>query len=115
MTGNVKPRYCNQVDGMGNGCSESWWVGGNYGASVCRNPAHHDPKPKEKPVSKPERSANSRAKVYEAIERAMAKYPDMRVGQLLVNAFPVVPDIFYVEDELVAKKIDAYVEANHAR
>ena len=36
-------RFCNQRDGMGNGCRNSWWSGGNYGGSLCRNPAHHDP------------------------------------------------------------------------
>ena len=34
--------YCNQRDGMGNGCTDSWWSGGNYGGSLCRNPNHHD-------------------------------------------------------------------------
>lgn len=31
-------RFC-QVD-----CEDSWWIGGNYGASVCRNPNHHRPR-----------------------------------------------------------------------
>lgn len=34
--------FCNQRDGMGNGCSDSRWTGGNYGGSLCHNPAHHD-------------------------------------------------------------------------
>ena len=37
--------FCNQADAMGNGCSDSWWTGGNYGGSLCRNPAHHDKQP----------------------------------------------------------------------
>ena len=36
--------FCNQADSMGNGCSDSWWTGGNYGGSLCRNPNHHDAK-----------------------------------------------------------------------
>ena len=35
-------RFCNLRDGMGNGCKDSWWSGGNYGGALCRNPYHHD-------------------------------------------------------------------------
>lgn len=43
-----RARFCNQADAMGNGCSDSWWIGGNYGGSLCRNPAHHDAPAPEK-------------------------------------------------------------------
>ncbi len=39
----AKPQYCNQADPMGNGCKDSWRVGGNYGSDVCKNPDHHGP------------------------------------------------------------------------
>lgn len=32
-----RARFCH----FGDGCSESRWVGGNYGSPVCHNPAHH--------------------------------------------------------------------------
>lgn len=35
-----KPGGCYQQDPMGNGCPDSWWVGGNYGHPVCKNPLH---------------------------------------------------------------------------
>lgn len=41
-------RFCNHADAMGNGCSDSWWTGGNYGGSICRNPAHHESPTQEK-------------------------------------------------------------------
>jgi hypothetical protein len=31
---------CYKNDPMGNGCKDSWWVGGNYGHPVCKNPLH---------------------------------------------------------------------------
>lgn len=34
-------KFCQQTDAMGNGCKDSWWVGGNYGSAVCENPDHH--------------------------------------------------------------------------
>lgn len=37
----ARARPCRQLDGMGTGCSESTWIGGNYGMSVCHNPEHH--------------------------------------------------------------------------
>ena len=41
----IRARFCNE-----GGCKDSWHVGGNYGAEVCRNPEHHDPEnePKRK-------------------------------------------------------------------
>lgn len=42
-----KARFCNQAGPMGDGCGDSWWIGGNYGGSVCRNPNHHEAKPDE--------------------------------------------------------------------
>ena len=37
-------RFCN----YGDGCKDSWHVGGNYGSPVCRNPAHHKAKEQTK-------------------------------------------------------------------
>ena len=44
-----KPHGCNRLDGMGNGCRDSWWTGGNWGVAMCYNMAHHDREP-EKPA-----------------------------------------------------------------
>lgn len=56
-----------------------------------------------------DRSVNSRKQLYAAIERAMAKFPDLRVGQLLCNAFAQPePQVYYVEDVDLAAKIDLY-------
>lgn len=38
-----KAKFCHH----GDGCSESWHVGGNYGSPVCKNPAHHVAPPEE--------------------------------------------------------------------
>lgn len=57
----------------------------------------------------PERSANSRARLYDAIERAARAFPDSRVAQILVNAAPM-PDIFHFEDDQLAQFIHKYVD-----
>lgn len=61
-------------------------------------------------------SAESRALVYAAIERAMTKFPDLRIGQLFENAESgAVANLFYIENAELAKAIDQYVEDNRAR
>ena len=64
-------------------------------------------------MSNPDRSKESRQRLYTAIEGAMQVFPDTRVAQLLVNAAPTV-DIFHFEDDQLAALINSYV-AQHKR
>ena len=54
------------------------------------------------------RNPASRQLVYRAIEIAMAKYPDMRLGQLLSNVCFAKEDIFNIEDDDLALTILEY-------
>jgi len=60
---------------------------------------------------KRERTVNSRARLYEAIERAANAFRDVRVGQILVNAAPTA-DIYNFEDDELTKFINDYVDQN---
>ena len=45
----------------------------------------------------------------ESIVNVMAKHPELRLGQLLVNAINIqqpCPDIFHVEDNVLAEKLN---------
>lgn len=64
-------------------------------------------------MSKPERNAVSRGRLYAAIEEAMYVFPDTRVAQLISNAAPGM-DIFHFEDDQLAALINSYV-AQHKR
>lgn len=46
--GTQKARYCDR-----GGCRDSWWVGGNYGSPVCRNPEHYKGSAEEAQESRP--------------------------------------------------------------
>jgi hypothetical protein len=44
-----------------------------------------------------------------SIANAMAKYPELRLGQLFVNALStpqLCPELFYVEDTILAEKLN---------
>ena len=41
--------------------------------------------------------------VLDAIRKVQAKYPDLRVGQIVANAHPM--DLFYTEDDVLARMI----------
>ena len=56
-----------------------------------------------------ERNENSRARLYAAIERAAAAFPNSRVAQILVNAASAV-DIYHFEDDELAKFVNSYVD-----
>ena len=59
-------------------------------------------------VKHPERDVSSRWDVYAAIEETLAKYPSMRIGQLLSNMAHDVEDLFYKENRDLAKIIRKY-------
>ncbi|WP_448247835.1 hypothetical protein [Thalassotalea agariperforans] len=45
----------------------------------------------------------------ESIVNVMAKYPELRLGQLLVNAMPLeqpCPELFYIEDDELVKRLN---------
>ena len=52
-------------------------------------------------------------KAIQALQRAVADFPHLRVGQVIENAMLTVPggipaDLFYIGDEALAKALDAY-------
>lgn len=55
----------------------------------------------------PDRSAASVERVLSAIREAMARNPDWRVGQLVVNANGG-DDPFYIENDALAHKMDTF-------
>jgi len=47
----------------------------------------------------------------ESIANVMAKYPELRLGQLLVNAINIqqpCPELFHIEDDVLAEKISQF-------
>lgn len=60
-------------------------------------------------MSKNERTQESRSRLYAAIERAAAAFPNSRVAQILVNAASAV-DIYHFEDDELTKFVNSYVD-----
>lgn len=61
-------------------------------------------------------SVTKRYKAVQALRRALAKFPNHRVGQLIDNAMwseakDDRPGLFYIGDDELAKVLDAYVKA----
>lgn len=56
-------------------------------------------------MPKSDRSPESVERVFEAIRRVHAKYPDLRVGQILYNAF-YPDDGFNIENDAVVRCLD---------
>ena len=52
--------------------------------------------------------------MFDKIRKIWYRYPDLRLGQLLVNVIPVTNpahyDPFYIEDEDLMKLLDRYLE-----
>lgn len=61
-----------------------------------------------------DRSPESRAELYAAIERAAAKFPDLRVGQIISNAIArdddTTCDPFHYEDRKLTARINAWID-----
>jgi hypothetical protein len=60
---------------------------------------------------------DSRQQLLESITNALLKYPELRLGQLLINAMSIPqlcpeifhaesPELFYVEDDILAEKLN---------
>lgn len=60
-------------------------------------------------TGKPDRSKASRERLYKAIEVAMEKFPDLRVGQLFSNLAISKNDLYYIEDDQIALAVYSYV------
>lgn len=43
------------------------------------------------------------------IEDALNAFPELRIGQLIVNVLPPDKDLFYISDEELMKAIENYV------
>lgn len=43
-------------------------------------------------------------KILEEVKRVWEKYPDLRLGQLLLN-IPISGDIYYIEDEQLIREL----------
>lgn len=44
-------------------------------------------------------------KTLKEIERLWVQYPDLRLGQLLINCYVNDTDLYYIEDEQLIKKL----------
>lgn len=54
---------------------------------------------------------DAKQQLLESIVNVMAKYPELRLGQLLINAMNLqqpCPEIFHIEDEALAEKINLF-------
>ena len=50
-------------------------------------------------------------KILKEVEKAWEKNPDLRLGQFLLNLFPFYSvDLYYIEDEVLAKKLKEFYE-----
>ena len=49
-------------------------------------------------------------KILKKIEYIWTKYPALRLGQMICNAFPEVQDTYYIEDELLEEKLDKFIK-----
>jgi hypothetical protein len=61
-------------------------------------------------MPQPERSKESRQKVYAAIEAYMSAHPDIRLGQLLENVLYRSNDMYFIEDSVLAEDIRYYTQ-----
>lgn len=44
-------------------------------------------------------------KIIKELERLWRKHPDLRFGQLLINVYINGTDLYYIEDEMLLKKL----------
>jgi hypothetical protein len=47
-------------------------------------------------------------KVLNEIRKKWHQYPDLRLGQLLINAIPTNLDLYYIEDDELCKDVKEY-------
>ena len=48
-------------------------------------------------------------KILKEIEKHWKKYPDLRLGQLFVDAMRISDDLFYIEDEKLVKRLKEFL------